>query len=262
MSTIPGIPLTPQSPSLTPGLIQPMTGLMDINLQNNMNQKQTLMGEDEIDKLINSQIQPSQVSPQPTQQQIPIQPAPQVSLPEAEPTPPQEEEEKDESSSFDLDSMNKNLGEITNDAKLRIKGLIQKQTTLNARISLMEKFILLDEKDLAVELAKKEPNYPRISGLRKSLVNQTELLSQIMDILLKFEDSVHKWYKTLMDIEKDKVSAFQKVKSITKETTTMDGDINHVLGQINNYIHTNPTIAQEAQGLLNMSGYGGKPFNQ
>ena len=244
--------------------LQPMSGLMDINLQNNMNQsnqtKQPLMGEDEIDKLINAQ-KPQAQTPL---NSIPLTPpAPEApSVQSTPPAPPPTEEKEEEQSGFDLDNMNKNLDAINIDAKQRIQGLIQKQQTLNSRIALMEKFILLDEKDLAVELAKHEPNYARISNIRKALVNQTELLSQIMDILLKFEDSVHKWYKTLMDIEKDKVSAFQKVKAITKETTTMDGDINHVLGQINNYIHTNPTIAQEAQGLLNMSGYGGKPFNQ
>lgn len=263
MSTINGIPNTI-------GLIQPISGLMDINLQNNSTQaiqaKQALMPEDEIDKLINAQIQhppasanvvPQQINPVPPVTQAPIEEPDEPSVPD---TPPQTDEP--ESISFNLDAMNTNLDSITTDAKNRIKGLVHKQGTLNNRINLMEKFILLDEKDLAVELAKKEPNFARITGLRKSLVNQTELLSQIMDILLKFEDSVHKWYKTLMDIEKDKVSAFQKVKSITKETTTMDGDINDVLGQINKFIHTNPTIANEAQGILNMSGYGGKPFNQ
>ena len=255
MSTIEGITLQPQ----TPGLIQPLTGLMDINLQSNMKQPTPpLMGEDEIDKLINAQIPQAQPQLNTIPLSAPPPPAPEPEAPEIPDLPP----ENEVTIGFDLDTMNKNLEDITESSKLRIQGLIQKQQTLNSRINLMEKFIILDEKDLAVELAKHEPNYARISNIRKALVNQTELLAQIMDILLKFEDSVHKWYKTLIDIEKDKVSAFQKVKSITKETTTMDGDINHVLGQINNYIHTNPTIAQEAQGLLNMSGYGGKPFNQ
>ncbi len=261
MSTINGSPNTI-------GLIQPISGLMDINLQSNPNSaiqaKQALMPEDEIDKLINAQIQ----HPSATLNQVPQQLVPPVVQP-PEPTPPVDtpeeptkQEPESDSLTFNLDSMNLNLDSITVDAKKRITGLVQKQSTLNSRITLMEKFIILDEKDLAVELAKKEPNFARISGLRKSLVNQTELLSQIMDILLKFEDSVHKWYKTLMDIEKDKVAAFSKIKTLTKETTTMDGDINDVLGQINKFIHTNPTIANEAQGLLNMSGYGGKPFNQ
>ena len=241
--------------------LQPLNGLMGINLQSNLNPpKQDLMPEDEIDKLINSQIRQDTIK---EVREIPP-PVPPI-IPPVEPPksgPPTEEDSKEETSSFNLEGMNKNLDNIVSDTHGRIRALIIKQNTLNSRITLMERFIILDEKDLALELAKKEQNYTRISGLRKSLVNQTELLAQVMDILLKFEDAVHKWYKTLMDIEKDKVSAYQKVKAVTKETTTMDGDINQVLGQINNFIHTNPTIAQEAQGLLSISGYGGKPFNQ
>ena len=211
----------------------------------------SLISDDEIDKLINSQVK--QPTPIPTP--IPL------------PTPPQVDEEPDESSSesdsikFDMDSMNKNLDTITTSTKLRIQNLITQQDKLKARVTLLEKFINLDERELAVEVSKPEPNNQKIVGIRKSILNQTELFGQTLDILLKFESQIQSWTKTLLDIEKDKVGAFQKIRSVSKEQTSTETDINEVLLNINNIIRNDPNkVLQSAEGFLNINGYSGKKF--
>jgi hypothetical protein len=237
-----------------------------------------LMGSDEIDNLINSQIgniNSDSISPNQPNPQVntipPIPQKPQMTQPEPEPQINTNSNTSNTSNfnpeeemiiGFDLTSMNTNLDEIVVSTKQRIVNLQKKQDTLNSRINLMEKFIILDEKDLALEIAKKDQNFQRLNSLRKNISSQTELMSEIMDILLKFEDSILKWTQALMNIEKDKVSAFQKIKSITKEVSKSDEDINTVLSGINTFIHQNPNLVNEAKNTLNMNGYGGKPFNQ
>lgn len=225
-----------------------------INLGGGMEQGSNgLISDDEIDKLINSQVK--QPTPIPIPTPIPL------------PTTPQVDEELDESPSesdsikFDIDSMNKNLDAITTSTKTRIQNLIVQQDKLKGRVTLLEKFIMLDEKELAIEVSKPEPNNQKIVGIRKSILNQTELFGQTLDILLKFESQIQSWTKTLLDIEKDKVGAFQKIRSVSKEQTSTETDINEVLLNINNIIRNDPNkVLQSAEGFLNINGYSGKKF--
>ena len=225
-----------------------------INLGGGMEQGSNgLISDDEIDKLINSQVK--QPTPIPIPTPIPL------------PTTPQVDEELDESPSesdsikFDMDSMNKNLDAITTSTKTRIQNLIVQQDKLKGRVTLLEKFIMLDEKELPIEVSKPEPNNQKIVGIRKSILNQTELFGQTLDILLKFESQIQSWTKTLLDIEKDKVGAFQKIRSVSKEQTSTETDINEVLLNINNIIRNDPNkVLQSAEGFLNINGYSGKKF--
>ena len=122
-------------------------------------------------------------------------------------------------------------------------------------------FINLDEKELAVEVSKVEPNNQKIVGIRKGILNQTELFGQTLDILLKFESQIQSWTKTLMDIEKDKVGAFQKIRSVSKEQSSTEADINDVISNINNIIKNDPSkILHSVDGTLNINGYSGKKF--
>ncbi len=211
-----------------------------------------LISDDEIDKLINSQVKHPQPAPIPTPVPLPI--------------PPQEEDDQEEQKEpdavrFDMDSMNRNLDAITTSTKLRIQNLIAQQDKLKGRVTLLEKFIMLDEKELAIEVSKPEPNNQKVVGIRKSILNQTELFGQTLDILLKFESQIQSWTKTLMDIEKDKVGAFQKIRSVSKEQTSTETDINEVLLNINNIIRSDPgKVLQSAEGFLNINGYSGKKF--
>lgn len=210
-----------------------------------------LMSDDEIDKIINQQIKQTAPPPPPI-------PAP---LPMSQNTEEPENSENEITVSFDIETMNKNLDAITNSTKLRIVSLIEQQNKLKARVSLLEKFINLDEKELAVEVSKTEPNNQKIVGIRKGILNQTELFGQTLDILLKFESQIQSWTKTLMDVEKDKVGAFQKIRSVSKEQSSTETDINDVISNINNIIKNDPSkILHSVDGTLNINGYSGKKF--
>lgn len=221
------------------------------NIGKNENSK-TLMSDEDIDKLIDSQI-PKQ---EPTIQ-IPIKPE-EIRQP---PIIPISNEKQDELK-FDLNGMNDNLDEIRKNTLERIKSLADKQAKISARIDLIEKFIILDEKSLALESSKSEPNAQRIFGIKKSIFSQTELISEVTDILLKFEAQIQGWYKTLMDVEKDKVSAYNKIKSVNKEQLTTESDITDVLSNLNQILKNDPNKLLDAtSNTLNIGGYSGKKFN-
>lgn len=219
-----------------------------------------LLSDDAIDRIINAQAQ-AQIDIKVVQpQQVEL---PQVEIPTPPPTPtstPTEETNFDPELKFDMTSMHTNLNNIVSSTKVRIENLIKQQEKLNARINILEKFIKLDEKELALESVKEEMNLAKVRGLRKSIVDQTELFGTTLDILLKFESQIQSWTKTLMDVEKDKVSAYQKIKQLNKEQASTETDINDVLVNINNLIKSNPNSIFD-QGL-SISGYSGKKFNQ
>lgn len=213
-----------------------------------------LLTDDEIDKLIESQKSNIEIN-------IPEKPSP---IENYKSLPNQNEETKEteeEVIQFNLNIMNINLDEIGKTTKERIKDLDFKQKKISKRIELIEKFIMLDEKSLAIESAKQEPNMQKIIGIKKSIFSQTELISETTDILLKFEAQIQGWMKTLMDIEKDKVSAYGKIKALNKEQTSTETDINDVMANLNSILKNDPNkLLSTAANTLSISGYDGKKF--
>ena len=65
-----------------------------------------------------------------------------------------------------------------------------------------------------------------------------------------------------MDIEKDKVSAYQKIKALNKEQASVDTDINDVMTALNTVLKNDPNkLLSMASNTLSIGGYTGKKFN-
>ena len=239
--------------SLGNGNIPPPPESIKLENPTTENTKQNLISDEDIDALINSQ--KAQIAPE---IKIPVQEEKQEEY--FVPTPEQNKQEEI-TDKFDLTGMNLDLDSLKKDTIKRIKDLDVKQKKIADRINLIEKFILLDEKSLAVESAKPDLNLQKITAIKKSIFSQTELISETSDILLKFEAQIQGWFKTLMDIEKDKVSAYQKIKSLNKEQTTADGDITDVISTLNTILKNDPSKLMETANTLSIGGYSGKKFN-
>lgn len=251
------------------------------------NPKQELLSEDELDELINSQLskqetQLNQVPQEPIQvEQEQEEIHEQISIPEEIKTkveapvmpeipqleenqeednlPPKEEEKFD----YDLNTMNTNLDTVRTDTLSRLDKLKTNQNLLYNKIELLEKFNLIDERDLAIQTVKKEQNLQRIGQIQGALSRRMELITAVLDVALKYEDMILKWYKTLMEVERDKVSAYQKIKMLNKATTVGESDINKALDEVNKIIAGDSKhLVEAAKNELNVSGYGGKKFNQ
>lgn len=258
------------------GSIPPPPPPIDASTEPRQAQAQTkpLLTDEDINNFINSQVADPQIQKQtPLTQPVPSTPPnhPGIQIPTQPTQEPinqqigtQEEIKPTSVGDFDLFTMSKNLDDIVKDAKIKIKNLEGMQSKIEGRIKILEKFITIDEKNLAIEVSRQDQNTSKIIGLRKSISNQTELFGVTMEILLKFEAQIQGWYKTLMDIEKDKVSAYQKIKGLTKEAGKTDTDINDVLSSINTLIKGNPDkifSGLGSDGTLNINGYAGKKFN-
>lgn len=245
--------------------------------------KEELMTDDELDDLINSQLAKQESYIQPVQETQPLQPSqpqvvgttqvtPTVSIvipPEAPQANPSEETSEEEAApvietiiDYDIKTMNDNLEGIRNETIERINMIKTNQNILLNKVALLEKFNIVDERELAIQMSKKEHNVQRIGQVQNALSRRMELLTNVLDLTLKYEDAILKWYKTIMEIEKDKVNAYQKIRSLTKAVTAVDGDVNATLSAVNNLIQTDSKhLLDEAKNELSLNGYGGKKFN-
>lgn len=248
--------------------------------------KEELMTDDELDDLINSQLAKQESYIQPVQEPQPLQPSqpsqpqvvgttqvtPTVSIvipPEAPQANPSEETSEEEAApiietiiDYDIKTMNDNLEGIRNETIERINMIKTNQNILLNKVALLEKFNIVDERELAIQMSKKEHNVQRIGQVQNALSRRMELLTNVLDLTLKYEDAILKWYKTIMEIEKDKVNAYQKIRSLTKAVTAVDGDVNATLSAVNNLIQTDSKhLLDEAKNELSLNGYGGKKFN-
>lgn len=247
--------------------------------------KEELMTDDELDDLINSQlakqesyiqpVQEPQIQPsQPSQPQVvgTTQVTPTVSIvipPEVPQSDPSEESSEEATPpiietiiDYDIKTMNDNLEGIRNETIERINMIKTNQNILLNKVALLEKFNIVDERELAIQMSKKEHNVQRIGQVQNALSRRMELLTNVLDLTLKYEDAILKWYKTIMEIEKDKVNAYQKIRSLTKAVTAVDGDVNATLSAVNNLIQTDSKhLLDEAKNELSLNGYSGKKFN-
>ena len=192
---------------------------------------------------------------------------------EIEDTPPPEEQKpkpssQDETSDFDLNTMNKSLDATISDIKIRIKALQTKQQSFDAKLTVLEKFMQLDQKDLALEYSKGSANsndkvklnYSQISVIQGKITSKMELINETMDLFLKLEDSIYKWIKEITAIEKEKLASYAKLRALNKEITSSEDGINNIIQSVNESIKTNPDLAKLAVQELSISGYSGKPF--
>lgn len=248
--------------------------------------KEELMTDDELDDLINSQLAKQESYIQPVQEPQPLQPlqpsqpqvvgttqvTPTVSIvipPEVPQANPSEETSEEATPpvietiiDYDIKTMNDNLEGIRNETIERINMIKTNQNILLNKVALLEKFNIVDERELAIQMSKKEHNVQRIGQVQNALSRRMELLTNVLDLTLKYEDAILKWYKTIMEIEKDKVNAYQKIRSLTKAVTAVDGDVNATLSAVNNLIQTDSKhLLDEAKNELSLNGYGGKKFN-
>lgn len=246
--------------------------------------KEELMTDDELDDLINSQlakqesyiqpVQEPQIQPsQPSQPQVvgttQVTPTVSIVIPPEVPQANQSEEASEEEApvietiiDYDIKTMNDNLEGIRNETIERINMIKTNQNILLNKVALLEKFNIVDERELAIQMSKKEHNVQRIGQVQNALSRRMELLTNVLDLTLKYEDAILKWYKTIMEIEKDKVNAYQKIRSLTKAVTAVDGDVNATLSAVNNLIQTDSKhLLDEAKNELSLNGYGGKKFN-
>lgn len=171
---------------------------------------------------------------------------------------------KDVDPVFDLEELYTNFNKLKEGVFKRILKLEEKQQTLDSRVKTLEKFIRLDEAELATQYinkSKENSNTHYIKQLTSSILNKTELLTMTMDVSLKHENLILSWNKELFNIEKEKVSSYTKIKNLNKATQETESDVNDIISKVNEAVKKGGISVADAQNELQISGYSGKPFN-
>lgn len=171
---------------------------------------------------------------------------------------------KDVDPVFDLEELYTNFNKLKEGVFKRILKLEEKQQTLDSRVKTLEKFIRLDEAELATQYinkSKENSNTHYIKQLTSSILNKTELLTMTMDVSLKHENLILSWNKELFNIEKEKVSSYAKIKNLNKATQETESDVNDIISKVNEAVKKGGISIADAQNELQISGYSGKPFN-
>ena len=171
---------------------------------------------------------------------------------------------KDVDPIFDLEELYTNFNKLKEGVYKRILKLEEKQQTLDSRVKTLEKFIRLDEAELATQYinkSKENSNTHYIKQLTSSILNKTELLTMTMDVSLKHENLILSWNKELFNIEKEKVSSYAKIKNLNKATQETESDVNDIISKVNEAVKKGGISVADAQNELQISGYSGKPFN-
>ena len=171
---------------------------------------------------------------------------------------------KDVDPVFDLEELYTNFNKLKEGVFKRISKLEEKQQTLDSRVKTLEKFIKLDEAELATQYinkSKENSNTHYIKQLTSSILNKTELLTMTMDVSLKHENLILSWNKELFNIEKEKVSSYAKIKNLNKATQETESDVNDIISKVNEAVKKGGISVADAQNELQISGYSGKPFN-
>ena len=171
---------------------------------------------------------------------------------------------KDVDPVFDLEELYTNFNKLKEGVSKRILKLEEKQQTLDSRVKTLEKFIKLDEAELATQYinkSKENSNTHYIKQLTSSILNKTELLTMTMDVSLKHENLILSWNKELFNIEKEKVSSYAKIKNLNKATQETESDVNDIISKVNEAVKKGGISVADAQNELQISGYSGKPFN-
>ena len=171
---------------------------------------------------------------------------------------------KDVDPVFDLEELYTNFNKLKEGVFKRILKLEEKQQTLDSRVKTLEKFIRLDEAELATQYinkSKENSNTHYIKQLTSSILNKTELLTMTMDVSLKHENLILSWNKELFNIEKEKVPSYAKIKNLNKATQETESDVNDIISKVNEAVKKGGISVADAQNELQISGYSGKPFN-
>ena len=219
-----------------------------------------------IEQMTNQKIQPpvqnnQQPTPKPKVNQNPLQ---NTEEPEVEKDIPKKETLKDVDPTFNLEELYNDFDKLKSGISQRIKTLEDKQRLLDSRVKTLEKFIKLDESELATQYinqTKEKTNTQYIKQLTGSILNKTELITMTMDISLKHENLILSWNKELFNIEKEKVSSYAKIRNLNKATKETDNSINDIISKVNDAVNKDGVSVSAALNELHISGYAGKPFN-
>ncbi len=138
------------------------------------------------------------------------------------------------------------LEEIKKDIIQKINHLENKLNKFNIKEGMLDSIIAETHVEM---LALKENEFTKRGQKQSILLKQLEALSVLHDTIMKYEDMIQKYRKTLMDIENNKLNAFIKLENLSKEELATENSLSEVLMGLQNML-TSPDNSPAQTSLI------------
>jgi len=169
--------------------------------------------------------------------------------------------QKDNSNSFDLVNYGYNLNRQLNYISSKIEDSEIKITSLKSKEKIIDDMI--DRSNRLVEKYTMENNH-KLAGINSShILTQFETLSQVQEMLIKYEDMIQKYIKMSIDIENHKINAFTKLNASKKEANKNEDGYDKLMNAMHEMLTkdtgpegpSNPAMMDSVREQLKLEGY-------
>lgn len=116
---------------------------------------------------------------------------------------------------FDILNYQYNLNEQVTYIKNKMESYEIKLTSLKSKEKIIDDMIR--RSNMLVEKYTNESNFKLVSIHSNTILTQFETLSQVQEMLIKYEDMIQKYIKMVVDIENHKINAYTKLTNNKKE---------------------------------------------
>jgi len=135
-------------------------------------------------------------------------------------------------------NFDKNTDIIKHEIELKITQMNRKIERFHNKESILDKMISMTNQEIE-SLSPTE--FTRRGQKQAILLKQLEALSVLNDTILKYEDSIQKYNKMIIDIENNKLKTFISIKSISKEEINEEMDLKKLLVEVQELIKNGST---------------------
>jgi len=144
-------------------------------------------------------------------------------------------------------NFDKNIDVIKHEIELKIIAMNKKIERFHNKESILDKMISMTNQ----EIESLSPNeFTRRGQKQAVLLKQLEALSVLNDTILKYEDSIQKYNKMIIDIENNKLKNFISINAISKEEKTDEMDLKKLLVEVQELMKASSENPSTNQGML------------
>jgi hypothetical protein len=150
-----------------------------------------------------------------------------------------------DSEQFDLINYGNNLNKQLNYISVKIKEAEIKITALKTKEKIIDDMI--DRSNRLVQQYNEDKNF-KLAGINSShILTQFETLSQVQEMLIKYEDMIQKYIKMSIDIENHKINAYVKISNTKKEEIKNEEGYEKLMGAMHELVTNNNKRSEDGQ---------------
>lgn len=169
--------------------------------------------------------------------------------------------QKDNTNSFDLVNYGNNLNKQLNYIFSKIEDSEIKITSLKSKEKIIDDMI--DRSNRLVEKYSAENNHKLVGINSSHILTQFETLSQVQEMLIKYEDMIQKYIKMSIDIENHKINAFVKLNMSKKDADKNEDGYEKLMNSMHKMFSqdtesngpSNPAMLESVRKQLKLEGY-------